>query len=94
MTEREHFEDYKRKQNPCVRLARQSEAVGGSYRTVSVQRDWQLWQASRRQALQDAMAECNRQADHETDMGRTKEAFGCDLCVESLSYMAHAVGQS
>lgn len=43
---REAFETYMRAQNACVRLARQSEAVGGEYRTVSVQKAWVLWLAA------------------------------------------------
>jgi hypothetical protein len=46
MTAREYFENYMRQQNACVRLARQSFACGGAYRTVSVERAWQLWHAA------------------------------------------------
>lgn len=46
MNEREYFENYMRQQNPCVRLARQSFARGGAYRTVSVDRAWKLWHAA------------------------------------------------
>lgn len=45
--EREAFEAHMRKLNACTRLERQSEAVGGNYRTISVQRAWELWQAGR-----------------------------------------------
>jgi hypothetical protein len=43
---RQAFEAYMRKQNACVRLARQKEYLGGHYRTVTVQRAWELWQAA------------------------------------------------
>ena len=45
--ERAEFEAHMRKLNACTRLERQSEAVGGNYRTISVQRAWELWQAAR-----------------------------------------------
>lgn len=46
MNEREHFEHYMRCQNPCVRLARQSESVGGAYRTITVERAWKAWHSA------------------------------------------------
>lgn len=45
-TMREEFEAYMLRCNVCTRLARQSEAVGGQYRTTSVERAWQQWQAA------------------------------------------------
>ena len=50
MSERDDFENHMRRLNPCVRLARQK--TDGTYRTVSVQRAWDLWQAA---ALPDAV---------------------------------------
>jgi len=47
-SEREQFEAHMRSLNPCVRLARQREVLGGYYRTTTVQRAWELWQAARR----------------------------------------------
>ena len=47
-SEREQFEAYMRSLSPTVRLARQREALGGYYRTLTVQRAWNLWQAARR----------------------------------------------
>lgn len=46
MTMREEFERQMLAENACTRLARQSEAVGGEYRTVSVERAWQRFQAA------------------------------------------------
>ena len=46
MTEREYFENYMRKQNPCVRLNRQSYVRGGAYLTITVERAWRLWHAA------------------------------------------------
>lgn len=43
MTAREYFENYMHQQNPCVRLARQSAAVGGQYRSITVERAWKTW---------------------------------------------------
>lgn len=43
---REAFENHMRRENPCVRLARQSASLGGEYRTITVQRAWNLWRAS------------------------------------------------
>jgi hypothetical protein len=40
------FEAHMRSRNPCVRLARQQEYLGGHYRTVTVQRAWELWLAA------------------------------------------------
>ena len=51
MTEREAFEAHMLNLNPCTRLARQKEEVGGQYRTITVQRAWELWQESRKQAV-------------------------------------------
>lgn len=45
--DRDGFESHMRKLNPCVRLHRQQHALGGRYRTVTVQRAWDLWQAAR-----------------------------------------------
>ncbi len=47
-SERELFEAHMRSLNPCVMLARQREVLGGYYRTMTVQRAWELWQAARR----------------------------------------------
>lgn len=42
---RAEFEAHMVKLNACVRLARQTHTTG-EYRTVSVQRNWELWQAA------------------------------------------------
>lgn len=61
MTEREAFEKHMLSLNACTRLARQK--TDGSYRTISVQRAWQLWQESRMQAWRDFVAaQCRNQA--------------------------------
>lgn len=58
---REKFEAHMLRLNACTRMARQQ--TDGSYRTISVQRAWQLWQESRMQALRDFVAEqCRTQA--------------------------------
>jgi hypothetical protein len=49
---REAFEAYIRRAHPHMRLHRQVEALGGQYRTMTVQRAWKLWQASREHALE------------------------------------------
>lgn len=51
MTEREAFEKHMLSLNACTRLIRQKD---GYYWTTSVQRAWDLWQASRKQALEEA----------------------------------------
>jgi hypothetical protein len=45
MTEREAFENYMKRQNPCVRLYRHSYP-GTDYRTITVERAWKLWRAA------------------------------------------------
>lgn len=45
--EREAFEAHMLKMNACTRLHRQREQLGGHYRTTTVQRAWELWQAAR-----------------------------------------------
>lgn len=58
---REKFEAHMLSLNACTRLARQK--TDGSYRTISVQRAWQLWQESRMQAWRDYVAAaCRSQA--------------------------------
>ncbi|MBO9679515.1 MAG: hypothetical protein J7556_14835 [Acidovorax sp.] len=47
LSDREHFEAHMRSLNACTRFARQSQELGGCYRTVTVQRAWELWQAAR-----------------------------------------------
>lgn len=89
MTDRERFEAFVVAQG----LPKPLRRPNGDYWSSHVHIAWAFWQASRNLALQDAMAECNRQADHETDMGRTKEAFGCDLCVGVLSDLANPEGE-
>lgn len=42
------------------------------------------WQASRKQALREARTACEKLGDHEQDMGREKEAFGCDICCDAI----------
>lgn len=44
--EREAFEAHMLKMNACTRLHRQREQLGGHYRTTTVQRAWELWQAA------------------------------------------------
>lgn len=67
MTMREEFERQMIAENACTRLARQSESVGGEYRTVSVERAWLRFQAAyaagqraERQSSQESrlMGEC------------------------------------
>ena len=59
MNEREAFEAHMLKLNACTRLARQQEYLGGHYRTTTVQRAWNLWRASRQQALVEAAEVCD-----------------------------------
>lgn len=58
MSTRDDFEHYMRRLNTCTRMRRQSEAVGGKYLTTTVQRAWELWSASREQALNEAVELC------------------------------------
>ncbi len=44
---RAEFEAHMRKLSPCVRLYRHTCDGGDKYRTVTVQRNWELWQAAR-----------------------------------------------
>lgn len=46
MTMREEFEQQMRAENACTRLERQQDAVGGQYRTISVERAWKRFQAA------------------------------------------------
>jgi hypothetical protein len=50
MTDRTDFEAYIRKRSPCANLCRQKEYLGGHYRTTTIQRAWELWQAARASA--------------------------------------------
>lgn len=54
--DRQAFEQFMLQRNACTRLARQSDAVGGQYRTVTVQRAWELWQAAVKHAENCAAA--------------------------------------
>lgn len=65
----------------------------GAYKDLNVDLAWCMWQASRKQALEEAIAICEKQGTHEEDMGRSKEAFGCDLCVEVLANLANPQGE-
>ena len=56
---RSEFEAHILSLNVCTRLARQSESIGGFYRTTTVQRAWELWKASRRAALEQAAKLCD-----------------------------------
>lgn len=69
MTDREKFEAYMRGLNACTRMKRQSEAVGGKYQTISVQRAWELWQASRKQMAEEAAAVCEDYASRAKSTG-------------------------
>lgn len=44
---RAEFEAHMRKLSPCARLYRHTCDGGDKYRTVTVQRNWELWQAAR-----------------------------------------------
>ncbi|UIS65511.1 hypothetical protein [Acidovorax phage AP1] len=44
--DRQAFEQFMLQRNATTRLARQSYALGGHYRTTTVQRAWELWQAA------------------------------------------------
>lgn len=87
MSSRARFEEYKRSLSPCVRLARQSAAAGGEYRTISVQRDWLLWQASRFQALSEAgkLAEMHC-------LGRETEC-GSDILIDDIRALLNSDGE-
>lgn len=88
MTDREAFEAHMLKLNPCTRLARQKELLGGHYRTTTVQRAWELWQASRKQMAKEAAAVCAQIGDHEEDMGRSKEAILCTIIHDAIRSLA------
>ncbi len=77
---RQAFEAHMREQNPCVRLSRQREVLGGHYRTTTVRRAWELWQASRKQALEEAAAICEAFAGD----GRDQELRLADLCADAI----------
>lgn len=44
--DRANFEAHMLKLNLCTRLHRHPEAAGGAYRTTTVQRAWEAWQAA------------------------------------------------
>lgn len=56
---RAEFEAHMLKLKPCAHLGRQKEVFGGYYRTITIQRNWELWQAAcaqqSAQSQQDAM---------------------------------------
>lgn len=57
---RNEFEFYMFRSNVCTRLSRQPESAGGAYKNTSVERAWDLWQASRKQALEEAAQVADR----------------------------------
>lgn len=56
---RAEFEAHMLNLKPCAHLGRQKEVFGGTYRTITIQRNWELWQAScaqqSAQSQQDAL---------------------------------------
>lgn len=55
-SEREAFEARVRKLSPCANLSRQKEVFGGHYRTTTIQRAWEQWQAAIEWQKQQARA--------------------------------------
>lgn len=86
---RSDFEAHMLSLNACTRLHRQSVAVGGYYRTVTVQRAWDLWQASRRtyraSALEEAAAICDEHAAQRYD---SHEAMAIINCADAIRELA------
>lgn len=60
---RERFEAHMLRLNACTRLARQNESVGGEYRTISVERAWQQWQAATLAERERAAKVCEKLRD-------------------------------
>lgn len=52
-----------------------------------------VWQASRKQALEEGLDVCSKLGDREENIGRHSEAFGCDLCVHALACLANPEGE-
>lgn len=63
------------------------------YRDEKTDIVWAAWQASRKQALEEALDVCSKLGDREENIGRHSEAFGCDLCVHALACLANAEGE-
>ena len=63
-----------------------------AYLMGSDQREWRAWQASRQQALEEALTAIEKLGDHEQDMGREKEAFGCDISCDAIRSLSHPTG--
>lgn len=89
---REAFEAFMRSRNACVRLHRQRPELGGFYRTVTVQRAWEQWQAARRAALGEAAKACENDVDDVSyvhggttydDAGRTR--YNCAAAIRALA---------
>lgn len=80
------FEAWAQERNACVRLDR-FVTNPPDYKVPSVQRDWEVWQASRKQALAEAAALCehleNNRDDGHGGFGVTGE--DCYFAIRRLS---------
>lgn len=72
---RERFESHIIRLNACTRLARQSDSVGGRYRTASVERAWQLWHS----AMMLERERCAKVCD-----GMSESDFSPAQCAEAI----------
>lgn len=81
MTMRDEFERQMRAENACTRLERQQDAVGGQYRTISVERAWKRFQAAyaagqraEREACANLLDDLFLQPEFKTDADRYANA--------------------
>lgn len=87
MTEREQFESvmrgrgedylYRRDVPGCERI--------GEYCRQGVQDQWEIWQASRRAALEEAAQLCAKRSERAGTMGRAIEAIDLALAIRALT---------
>lgn len=91
MTDRERFEAWAVSRDLSLRVGDGISAP--DYRDSYTYYAYDAWQASRKQALEEALDVCSKLGDREENIGRHSEAFGCDLCVHALACLAKPEGE-
>jgi hypothetical protein len=90
--DREAFEAHMRSLNATTHLGRQQEAVGGQYRTITVERNWQLWQAAIKHEREACAKLCDEHGDDYMQQAREGDTSGAsDHKADAAAEIADAI---
>lgn len=93
MTDRERFEAWRSKARPVLSWTFVASMNASNYRAAATQADWEAWQASRKQALEEAKDACfvltGRDGYNDTHWYDS----GVEDCMDGINRLANPEGE-